>query len=1219
MRKRTAIALIAAPGCAVLAAMSSPWWFGTALAVAGRPAGLRFDSYERQGYTRFVLNGAEVRRGRVVVEARRVELPGPLAWLTGASKESRADGWSVEVLAPSAPSVRPPAAAGWTPLRAILEKVSDGLARWLPPTRLGEGRVVWPGGGLSIRSAEWRGHSLAVAGLAFRGVTADVEVTRTKEGLAVKAASDAARWTAEASATGREVTASGLWHGQPFALNAAFAETGWLPAKGTAVAERWRLPAADLNLQAYYGDVDAGARLDWIAGVLSVDAEASARPPAGGQAPPFTLALHGSGAADRLSVDRAELRLPGIEAKLSEPVRIGAGGVLLTGPSKLAFTADFSELAWFAGNGRATGVVEIVPRPGATPSVTARLSAKDAVVAGWPVKSLEAGVDVDWPVIRVKTAGLRLGGGDELMVEGAWNARTRMLEDGRIGGRVGGETLARWLPAGTDFKTFEIDVRASGVWPDIAHDGVLKAGDFTVGPLKPLAVAASWRGRGRNLDTFAAEARAGESSVALKGALTADSLRIDELTLTRKTETILGLTVPASLVWRPEWSLSGLRLAGRDAGISADVRWADGGSFNVSANGVDPSWWSDFIETRGPAWTLDRLAAQGRWTKDAALDFKADAQGRMELRDGRRARIAFAASGADSAVRVGTLDVTMGERPVLHAAGEVPLSIYPRGRPMLVWHEDAPLNLSVSSEPNAPFWEQAGALAGMTITDPSVEISVTGTASRPSGSAHLRIAKLAGRDGRPMLAWPDIEGLEARLSGDRSGVALESFSLQIDGQTLRASGRLPVKDWAALIRDPLGLAGAEGEARIEIPDADVAALARHAPAYLAPAGRLKIDVALKPGGRLSGLVLLKDAATRPLGPLGVLQSIGAEIELDGRVAHLRKVSATAGGQSVVLSGDIALPKDAPPRLDLALKGERLPFLRQTGLLVRGDLDLKLRTGDDGLTRITGATVLRDSLFLVDIRAMLPTGGARNGPGRRPPYFSVDIPPFAAWPVDVKIDGDRFLRLRTPVFNGLASAHFRLRGTLGDPRASGEVTVDQGQVLLPFASFAVRQGSVRLAEADPFTPQLSLVGTGRSFGYDLRMELTGTAEKPNLTFYSTPSLESEQVLLMVMAGETPRNEITYTAGERAARLGTYLGQSLLWQLGADPAATDRLSIRVGERVSRRGRETYGMEYELDPRWSLVGEYDEFDEYNLGVKWRVYSSKPDAKAKEAGDAP
>jgi translocation and assembly module TamB len=54
-------------------------------------------------------------------------------------------------------------------------------------------------------------------------------------------------------------------------------------------------------------------------------------------------------------------------------------------------------------------------------------------------------------------------------------------------------------------------------------------------------------------------------------------------------------------------------------------------------------------------------------------------------------------------------------------------------------------------------------------------------------------------------------------------------------------------------------------------------------------------------------------------------------------------------------------------------------------------------------------------------------------------------------------------------------------------------------------------------------------------------------------------------------------------------------------------SDRLMFSSGEHVSRQGRETYSIEYRLNNRWSLTGEYDEFDDYNAGVKWRVFREK------------
>ena len=54
--------------------------------------------------------------------------------------------------------------------------------------------------------------------------------------------------------------------------------------------------------------------------------------------------------------------------------------------------------------------------------------------------------------------------------------------------------------------------------------------------------------------------------------------------------------------------------------------------------------------------------------------------------------------------------------------------------------------------------------------------------------------------------------------------------------------------------------------------------------------------------------------------------------------------------------------------------------------------------------------------------------------------------------------------------------------------------------------------------------------------------------------------------------------------------------------------------TGEKISRQGRETYDIEYQLSDRWMLTGEYNEFDEYNAGVKWRVFGGKKPEERKE-----
>ena len=59
------------------------------------------------------------------------------------------------------------------------------------------------------------------------------------------------------------------------------------------------------------------------------------------------------------------------------------------------------------------------------------------------------------------------------------------------------------------------------------------------------------------------------------------------------------------------------------------------------------------------------------------------------------------------------------------------------------------------------------------------------------------------------------------------------------------------------------------------------------------------------------------------------------------------------GQLVAVKGSAELGEDGVPRLDFSLKGENLPFVRQVGLLLRGDLDLKLVSTASGVGKVTG--------------------------------------------------------------------------------------------------------------------------------------------------------------------------------------------------------------------------------------------------------------------------
>jgi translocation and assembly module TamB len=80
----------------------------------------------------------------------------------------------------------------------------------------------------------------------------------------------------------------------------------------------------------------------------------------------------------------------------------------------------------------------------------------------------------------------------------------------------------------------------------------------------------------------------------------------------------------------------------------------------------------------------------------------------------------------------------------------------------------------------------------------------------------------------------------------------------------------------------------------------------------------------------------------------------------------------------------------------------------------------------------------------------------------------------------------------------------------------------------------------------------------------------------------------------------------------ALLGAYLGRGIFEDLGA--SGENRLEISSGEQITNEGRETYEIEYKLGERWSLVGEYDQFDSYNADIKRRIYIQESTPREKK-----
>jgi len=464
------------------------------------------------------------------------------------------------------------------------------------------------------------------------------------------------------------------------------------------------------------------------------------------------------------------------------------------------------------------------------------------------------------------------------------------------------------------------------------------------------------------------------------------------------------------------------------------------------------------------------------------------------------------------------------------------------------------------------------------------------------------------------LAWhttttnpplPRLEELQLAVEVRPEAIRLTTFAAKVDGQPVTARGEwpLPGDAWKQYWPDKKLPDWDQAQGGVELQAMQLKVPATYLPELLAPEGQLDAALQLKPGKRWEGVLTVTNAATRPVGTLAPVRDISALLRLDGERAVLEGFRGKIGGQPVSADGYVSVADLRGSHLDyqVNLNGTNVPLARSPEFLLRGDVALSLRRASNATPVVSGILALNDGLFVQNASALVWSGPVR--PEWVPPYFSVTNEPFAEWKLDLVIRGDHFLRTRTPVFSGIISADFQLKGTLRTPVLTGDARVDSGRLVFPFGSLNLNQGFASLSGNDQRGPNLLINASGRNYRYDLRLEVSGPADGANIILSSTPPLTSEQILLMLTAGELPQSDFAFSNSARAGRLWTFLGTDLLSRfLGTDPAK-ERVIFRSGESISGEGKLTYSVEYRLSDRWSIIGAYDEFNAFNTDLKWKV----------------
>jgi translocation and assembly module TamB len=1218
--RRIAIAAGVALGLAMAIWFSMPLWFPWVLGPLTRSQGIHFKQYERIGYGRFALHEVSLTNKNLTLNAGSFEAFVPHAWLwrlrTGSSFPGpiflQVNDLHLDIHVKG---------GGKTSTSDDVKQATSILQlvrRWVPLVTVTNGNV------------QISGISIQVPGLAWSNGQIDGRVLIPRVKQQARLSADLRRpELATIDLTGPKVIASiqvqtktmgfdmngtTRWEGNTFRFTTHFGQQGKLPETAELSGTNLSVSAGTARLP-NYEDPHGNVVARWEKGQFTVDVRASARPVSTEtNLPPLELTLTMGGDTNTAVIREARVSAPWLYAELTRELSVYFNGQLLREPAKLRVSADLGGQPWLPLKGILNGDAQFTPTFGKYPLVEFRVKGLDIGNEQLQAADVELSGSLEWPALRLTSGRAKFSDGSEATVIGHGNLLTRNIEESTLG--FSGALAKRWLPKRYSYDSLSMEASLRGSPTNLIHSGQLKAGGVTLPQLRPLGIEAAWEGRQLNLKRFKLGVSAGSSLLDVEGALAfggRTNLMIRTARLSKADLVVLELQAPFDLELAQgtgaqlmALQLQPVHLSGSAGALQVEgnAEWPRAGWLRCSARNLEPGLVQEFLASPLPNIRLNHLALSGGWT-NAPVVF--DLNLGLTIITNPVLNASLQLAGNHTGVSVKEFAIADTNSPIAQGQGFLPLALVPTApaHPLQLL-TNAPLQAELSSQLRGPWVESFLQRRGFRVREPHLNVKLSGSWQEPAGFIEVS-AKALERPSQEKM--PSLTDLQVAIEVNRHEIRLTNSHLLVQGEPISIRGSLPMGDafWKELSEKRLP-DWREVSAEVKTRKINLTVFSELYPEFISPQGTLEMDLRLERGGALNGSLQVTDARTRPLPEIGPARDVQLKILFENRVLRIEDTSARIGGALVNISGRFDLSgtnwySEKLPPFSLAIGGKNVPLVRRPETMIRSDLVLSLSKTNGAPPIIQGVVQPQEGYLLSDLGDLVP--GSVAEPKRRPPYFSIEHPLFSDWRLAVRVNGTRFLKARSPLFNGEISADLTLQGTLKEPLALGNMKIDSGLVRFPFGSLEVQQGLVTIAGENPYQPQLSVSAQSKQYGYDIRMEVTGTASAPIIQFSSTPPLASEQILLLLTAGEIPSGEYTLTAQQRAQTLAMFLGREMLSKLGFGDASAQRLTIHSGEEISETGRPTYRIEFKLTDDWSLVAEYDRFGDFNMGAQWRFYS--------------
>ena len=359
----------------------------------------------------------------------------------------------------------------------------------------------------------------------------------------------------------------------------------------------------------------------------------------------------------------------------------------------------------------------------------------------------------------------------------------------------------------------------------------------------------------------------------------------------------------------------------------------------------------------------------------------------------------------------------------------------------------------------------------------------------------------------------------------------------------------------------------------------------------------------------------------------------SNIALEGRFTQSRleipSFSGRAGGGTVSGRGTVSLDaaQGYPMQLAVTLDKAQLARSDALGATVSGTLSVTNSRADGAL--------IKGDLRIPNARYQIVRQGAaevaelegvrRKGQQQASP--SASAPPPGKWRLDIRIRADNQIFVSGMGLEAEWATNMRVTGTAAKPIVVGKLSVVRGTYSFAGRRFELDDSGEIEFTGDMMDPDLDISASTTVEGVSAIINIRGHAQRPQISFSSTPSLPQDEILSRLLFGASvtslsPTQAIQLAAALNSLRgsggglnplgkLRSAVGIDRLRVLGEDKSAGRGTSLAAGKYISNniyvevitdaRGFTATQLEISLSKALSVLSQTGSFGGSSVNLRY------------------